>query len=380
MEHGINFYTSLPCSYNIDIIKKLNEIKQESKKSKNNSFHHVPLVREESGVALCAGASLGGAKPAMILQNQGLGNMITQLIALNADFHGSYAFPNLYIISHRGTQGEKISAQKPLGKRTEAILDVAGIKYTSMKSLSDMDAFESLLEYYDKGKSVALLVKPDFENFPTRIESKDEVKRRLNGCGMAALSIKTEMSRYQAISTVMDQIQDEYVLSNIGHPSRELHDIRDRERNFYLTSSLGQSYMVALGFALVMENQGEKVVGFEGDGGILMNASSLTLLSDTLPKNLILVILDNGVYGSTGNVETYAFNNVNIGALAQAYGFPKSKIRTISDETQLTQEIKYALTHDGPFLFHVVVTDKYKKVPVIQFSVLEIKRRFMNSI
>lgn len=380
LEHGMNFYASLPCSYNINILKELKRLKDQNTKEQDNPFYYVPLVREESGVSLCAGASLGGSRPAMILQNQGLGNMMTQLIALNSKFNGSYAFPNLYIISHRGSEGEKIAAQKPLGKRTKEILDVADIKYSSIKSTSELDTFEKLLEYYDDGESVALLVKPNYDEPPVRMESREKIQRNLGGCEVANLSVETDMSRYHAISTVMNQVESEYVISNIGHPSRELHDIKDRERNFYLTSSLGQAYMVALGFALTMDDHNEKVIGFEGDGGILMNASSLALLADTKPSNLILIVLDNGVYGSTGNVDTYASNIVNISALAQAYGFPKSNIRTISDESKLTKEITYALNQEGPFLFHVLVTDEYNQVPIIPFSVKEIKTRFLDSI
>ncbi|TFF95981.1 MAG: hypothetical protein EU547_06915 [Promethearchaeota archaeon] len=380
MEHGINFYTSLPCSYNIDIIKKLEDLKEENINIKEKSFHYVPLVREESGVGLCAGASLGGAKPAMILQNQGLGNMITQLIALNGQFDGSYGFPTLYIISYRGSEGEKISAQKPLGNKTEDILDLAEIKHTSLKYESELSKFEDLLEIYEQGEAVALLVKPDYENPPTRIESKKRVTRLLGGCDISNFSVNTEMSRYSAICTVMEQVDSEYVISNIGHPSRELHDIKDRKRNFYLTSSLGQAYMVALGFALSMENNNEKIIGFEGDGGILMNASSLALLTNTMPKNLILLILDNGVYGSTGNVQTYASSKVNMSVLGHAYGLPKSNIRTVWNEKQLKKELRYSLNHEGPFFLHVIITDEYQKVPIIPFSVLEIKNRFMDSI
>ena len=122
VKNGINFYSTLPCSYNVEFIQKLEELNLQH--SNNNlpqrksipNFHHIPLVREESGVALSAGAYLGGAKTAMLFQNQGLGNMITQLFALNSQQEGSYKIPNIYIISHRGREGEKIAAQKPLGK------------------------------------------------------------------------------------------------------------------------------------------------------------------------------------------------------------------------------------------------------------------------
>lgn len=381
LKHKINFYSTLPCSYNIDIITQIEKQSKDNRKKNGSSLIHIPLVREESGVALSAGAYLGGKKPAMIFQNQGLGNMITQLIALNGQGNGSYGFPNLYIISNRGSEGEKIAAQKPLGQKTEDILALAGIKSVPIASHSDLDNFEGLLQKYEEGQTVAILVKPEFENPPTRLTPKGRVSKAFKEIQIPKFSVKTQMTRYNAISLLINHIRNEYIISNIGHPSRELYDIKDRERNFYLTSSLGQAYMVGLGFALSRGVNGEKVICFEGDGGILMNASSLTLVANTKPQNLILTIFDNGVYGSTGNIETYTSSNINLSALAQSCGFPASKIRTISNEEQLSKELNYALHNEGPFLLHILVTDELsnKNLPIIPYSVKEIKERFMNS-
>ncbi|TXT66920.1 MAG: putative Sulfopyruvate decarboxylase [Promethearchaeota archaeon] len=382
---GINFYSTLPCSYNVEFIQKLEETINQSnylrniKKELPSNIHHVPLVREESGVALSAGAYIGGAKTAMLFQNQGLGNMITQLLALNSQQEGSYKIPNIYIISHRGLEGEKIAAQKPLGKKTGNILDLTDIKYTFIQSPSDLDKIEELLLEYDKGNSIAFLVAPEYEQGPLRLDAKLSINRKLQGATFPSINKKATMSRYKAISIIMNLVENEYIISNIGHPSRELHQIKDRGRNFYLTSSLGQSYMLALGFALSLGNNSEKILCFEGDGAILMNSASLSLIPDQNPTNLIIIVLDNGVYGSTGNVPTYALNKLNLGAIAHVYGFPESKIRIISEKKTLRDEVEFALTHDGPFFFHVLINDFYKPVPIIPFSAEEIKRRFMSN-
>jgi len=55
-------------------------------------------------VSLSAGAYLGARKTAMVIQNQGLGNMVTQMLSLNSHFNGSYRIPNVLIISHRGLE------------------------------------------------------------------------------------------------------------------------------------------------------------------------------------------------------------------------------------------------------------------------------------
>ena len=111
-----------------------------------------------------------------------------------------------------------------------------------------------------------------------------------------------------------------------------------------------------------------------------MNSGSLSILAEKKPKNLILFILDNGVWGSTGNTETYAQKKVNLSALAQAYGFPESKIKIIWEENKLSEHFEFALKNEGPFIFHVLINDDYTNVPVLPFSVLEIKERFMSSI
>ena len=124
----------------------------------------------------------------------------------------------------------------------------------------------------------------------------------------------------------------------------------------------------------------QKIICFEGDGGLLMNAGSLSVLANKKPKNLIVILLDNGVWGSTGNTETYALNDVNLSGVAQAFGFPESNIKIISKEEQLAENLRNALKNDGPFLFHVIITDEYENVPILPLSVVEIKERFMKSI
>jgi len=379
-EHGITFYSTLPCSHNLKFIQKLEELDGKILENADKPLIHIPLVREESGVSLSAGAYLGGRKTAMVIQNQGLGNMITQMLSLNSHLYGSYRIPNLLIISHRGLENEKINAQKPVGSKSKEILDLVGFKHCSVKHISDLKKFQELLEEYDKGQSIALLVEPDHSKPLYRIQSKKNITRIFKGNTIPKNKVQADMTRRKAISEIINQIENEFVVSNIGHPSRELYSLKDRERNFYLTSSLGHSYTLALGLALSTGDINQKIICFEGDGGLLMNVGSLSILAHKKPKNLIVILLDNGVWGSTGNTETYALNDVNLSGVAQAYGFPESNIKIISKEEDLAENVRNALKNDGPFLFHVIITDEYENIPVLPLSVVEIKERFMKSI
>ncbi len=84
---------------------------------------HIPVTREEEGVGLCAGAWIGGRKPALLMQNSGLGNSINALASL--DF--LYEIPLIMIISHRGCEGEPIVGQVPMGRLTPRLLDAMEI-------------------------------------------------------------------------------------------------------------------------------------------------------------------------------------------------------------------------------------------------------------
>lgn len=61
---------------------------------------------------------MGGKRPAILMQNSGLGNSINALASLNQ----LYCIPLLMIMSHRGSAGEKISGQIPMGRLTRPLL------------------------------------------------------------------------------------------------------------------------------------------------------------------------------------------------------------------------------------------------------------------
>jgi sulfopyruvate decarboxylase subunit alpha len=115
-EAGINFIVSVPCAN----LKKLLELVDE-----DEDIKHVPVTREEEGFGICAGAYMAGMKPAILMQNSGLGNSVNVLASLNK----LYKFPILMIISHRGTFGEGVYGQIPMSKATTKVLDSLDIMY-----------------------------------------------------------------------------------------------------------------------------------------------------------------------------------------------------------------------------------------------------------
>ncbi len=111
---GIDFAASVPC---VNLQQLLGFVAGDP------GIIHVPVTREEEGAGICAGAWMGGRRPALLMQNSGLGNSINALASLNS----LYGIPLLMIISHRGCAGEPIVGQMPMGRLTPRLLDTMEI-------------------------------------------------------------------------------------------------------------------------------------------------------------------------------------------------------------------------------------------------------------
>ena len=113
---GIDFIVSVPC---INLGKILEIVEEDPE------IIHVPVTREEEGIGICAGAYFGGKKTAILMQNSGLGNCINGFESL----YQLFSLPLVMIMSHRGTEGEPIIGQVPMGKATPNLLEAMGFKY-----------------------------------------------------------------------------------------------------------------------------------------------------------------------------------------------------------------------------------------------------------
>jgi sulfopyruvate decarboxylase subunit alpha len=120
---------------------------------------HVPVTREEEGIGICAGAFMGGKRPALLMQNSGLGNCINALVSLDL----LYDIPVLLIISHRGTAGEKIAAQVPMGTATVPLLDAIGIEhYCPIPEEGEREVAKAAMNAFTKRRPVAVLLNLDY--------------------------------------------------------------------------------------------------------------------------------------------------------------------------------------------------------------------------
>jgi sulfopyruvate decarboxylase alpha subunit len=117
--------------------------------------HSVSLTTEEEGVALCAGAHLGGARGVLMMQSSGVGNCVNFFSLVK---HGR--FPFLTLVSMRGDFGEGNPWQMAMGEATQPVLEASGIRCLRAENEDDVIkvANAACTMVYQSEQAVAVLL------------------------------------------------------------------------------------------------------------------------------------------------------------------------------------------------------------------------------
>ena len=95
------------------------------RKALEGAYISVPLTREEEGIGIAGGLVLGGAKPLLVVQDNGVGNALTALTTFSQPYH----LPLLMIVSQRGGMNEYNSMIHTLTERVDEIVHAAGLRF-----------------------------------------------------------------------------------------------------------------------------------------------------------------------------------------------------------------------------------------------------------
>ena len=116
--------------------------------------YSIALTTEEEGVALIAGADLGGARGVLLMQSSGVGNCINMLSLINAG-----RFPFLTLVSMRGDFGEGNPWQFTMGQAVAPVLQAVGVTClradTPAEALAAVSAAVTMV--FQAGQAVAVL-------------------------------------------------------------------------------------------------------------------------------------------------------------------------------------------------------------------------------
>ncbi|MEX0369091.1 MAG: sulfopyruvate decarboxylase subunit beta [Tateyamaria sp.] len=182
------------------------------------------------------------------------------------------------------------------------------------------------------------------------------------------------MIRSEILKEIAPILRDQLVVCNIGIPSQELHAIDDQPTNFYMLGTMGLSSSIGLGLALA---QDKTVISIDGDGSVLTNLCTLPTIANNVADNYILMIIDNGSYGSTGDQPTYTGKKTSLAGMARAAGC-ENVVEVMDVDTGPALEKAIA---DRKMTVMVVKCESGNaKMPVITMDPVVIKDRFMKAV
>ena len=139
------------------------------------------------------------------------------------------------------------------------------------------------------------------------------------------------MTRLEATRVIVGLAGDAPIVASLGHPAYDLFAAGDRPRNFYTWGSMGLASSIGLGLALARPDV--RVFVLDGDGSLLMNLGSLATIGLLQPANLVLVVMDNEEYATTGGQKTPTAHGADLDAAARAMGVPRTA--TVRTEAEL---------------------------------------------
>ncbi len=184
------------------------------------------------------------------------------------------------------------------------------------------------------------------------------------------------MNRFDLTKRLVSRLKrDEAVIGGIGNANFDLWASGQRPQNFYMLGSMGLTIPIALGVAIAQPQR--HVIALEGDGSLLMQLGCLATVAERAPKNLTIVLWDNGIYQITGSQPTPGAAVADLVAIARAAGIGHSA--WAADEDDFDRLVASALKGGAPSLIAARIDNK-PAVATTDRDPVQIRERFMRGL
>jgi phosphonopyruvate decarboxylase len=308
----------------------------------------VTACNEGSAIGMAIGSFLATSLPALVyMQNSGLGNAVNPILAL-AD-RSVYGVPLVMLIGWRGQPGTTDEPQHlKQGEITEELLTLLDVPFFTLPK-NDLaskklmhDAFRLAVE---REGPVAILVERG--SFITGNLSKVDDT-------VAPLSFLT---REEAMKIVHGLVRvDDKVVVTTGMLGREVEEFqnsmlpKNRPGTFLVVGGMGHASSIALGISLA--KPAIRVWCFDGDGAMLMHLGAVPVIANSLPKDFMHVVFDNGAHDSVGGQKTFLMKS-DLAKIACAAGYMDSLVAC--SESEILDKLSILLKQSGPRLLVIKV-------------------------
>ena len=154
------------------------------------------------------------------------------------------------------------------------------------------------------------------------------------------------MNRIEAMDVIAGLRGNAVVITGPGANSGLLYEKADAPATLY-NMELGYSTSVALGVALARPER--RVLSIEGEGSFFAGSTVLSTIWRLQPKNLVVIVLDNEIWGTADGLEpTATAFGLDLPRLALANGWDEAHVHDPADARALGTQLAAALRSDGP--------------------------------
>jgi len=162
------------------------------------------------------------------------------------------------------------------------------------------------------------------------------------------------MDRALAVPRVVGSNRDFLIISGLAGSAKDIHAMEPGAPNaFLLGGAMGAAVPMGIGLALAQPDRHVLVV--TGDGEILMNASSLATAVAAKLTRFSVVVVDNELYGETGNQLGHTGMGIDLAMVAKGFGFPHSMFAATEEEMDAARAL--IRREDGPVFVHLKVNE-----------------------
>src|SRR4030095_6090368 len=98
-----------------------------------------------------------------------------------------------------------------------------------------------------------------------------------------------------------------------------------------------------------------RVFVLDGDGSLLMNLGSLATIGWVRPSQLVVIVLDNALYGTTGGQDTATAHGADLEVAARGMGIPSTA--TVHSEQEMDAVLARVRRDPGPWVIVAKVTE-----------------------
>jgi thiamine pyrophosphate-dependent acetolactate synthase large subunit-like protein len=167
------------------------------------------------------------------------------------------------------------------------------------------------------------------------------------------MSGNSRLGRREAVATLLRDRRDLLVVCGLGSTAYDAHAAGDHDSNFYLWGAMGGAAMIGLGLAQAQPTR--RVLVLTGDGEQLMGLGGFATIAIAKPKNLTVVVIDNGHYAETGMQLSATGLGLELADIGAAAGFSDSRnIGTLDEVATLANGLHTPA--NGPRLYVVKVS------------------------